>query len=80
MCAWSWRARLLNTGAASTLAVERLARQMYEASHPGDTPWTRRGWEVRQAWLAKARNRIEDVGLSLDRFEIWRELKALFRR
>ena len=71
---------MLNTGVINTRAVERLARKMYEAKHPDGMPWTRRGWEVRQAWQTKARQRIEGVGLSLDRFELWREIKSLFRR
>jgi hypothetical protein len=71
---------LLNTGVINTRAIERLARKMYEAKHPGATPWTRRGWEVRQAWHTKARQRIEGVGHSLDRFELWRKIKSLFRR
>jgi hypothetical protein len=78
MCALSWRVKLLSTGAINTRAVERLARKLYEANHPGDTPWTRRGWEVRQEWQAKARNRIETVGFSLDRFDFWHEIKSLF--
>src|SRR6266567_1821029 len=48
--AWSWRAKLL-----SARGIERLARKMYEASCPAGAPWPHHGWNVRQAWLAKAR-------------------------
>ena len=73
ICAWSWRAKL-----HSARGIERLARKLYEASHPADMPWPRRGWDVRQAWLGKARQ-VAGVGPTVERLPVWREIKLLLR-
>jgi hypothetical protein len=41
-------------------AIEVLARQLYEESEPGATPWARRECTVREAWLGKAKQILED--------------------
>jgi hypothetical protein len=58
-------------------AVERLAQRLYEQSNPGPKPWLRLGWDVREAWLLKARNSLESSTSSLDRFYFWRPAKSL---
>jgi hypothetical protein len=63
----------------SARGIERLARKMYEANHPGGTPWPRRGWDIRQVWLGKARQRIEGGGAPVERSRVWREIKLLLR-
>ena len=40
--------------------VERLANKLYDASGPRGTPWLRQGWNVRQAWLKEAGERLND--------------------
>ena len=73
ICAWSWKAKLL-----SARGIERLARKLYEASHPAGGPWPHRGWDVRQAWLGKARQ-VAGVGPAVERLPVWREIKLLLR-
>jgi hypothetical protein len=73
ICAWSWRAKLL-----SARGIERLARKMYEVSHPAGAPWPHHGWDVHQAWLAKARE-AAGVGPAAVRLPLWREIKLLPR-
>jgi len=60
----------------STRRSERLARKMYEASHPAGAPWPHCGWRVRQDWLGKSRQ-VAGVGRSTERLPIWREIKLL---
>jgi len=73
ICAWSWRAKLLNAR-----GIERLARKMYEASQPAGSPWPHHGWDVRQAWLGKARA-AAGIGPTAERLPVWREIKVLLR-
>jgi hypothetical protein len=40
--------------------VERLANKLYDASGPR-APWLRQGWNVRQAWLKEAGERLRDA-------------------
>jgi hypothetical protein len=42
-------------------AIEALAQQLYEESEPGATPWARRERTVREAWLSKAKQILEDT-------------------
>lgn len=73
------RAKFLRTGATNMRAIERLAQKMYEANNPGDIPWVGRGWDVRKAWLSKARQRFEGAGAPVDSLYIWDKIKSLFR-
>jgi hypothetical protein len=73
ICAWSWRAKLL-----SARGIERLARKMYEVSHPAGAPCRHHGWNVRQAQLAKARE-VAGVGPAAVLLPFWRENKLLPR-
>jgi hypothetical protein len=73
ICAWTWKAKLL-----SARGIERLARKMYEASWPAGPPWPHHGWDVRQAWLCKARV-AAGIGPATERVPVWRKLKLLLR-
>lgn len=58
--------------------IERLARRMYEAAHPAGAPWPHNGWNVRQAWLGKARQSA-GVGSEVEYLPMWRRIKLLLR-
>jgi hypothetical protein len=49
---------------------------MYDASDPGSIPWLRQGWTIRQAWLERARERLEGAAGGFSRrsgawWDIW---------
>lgn len=52
---------------------------MYEQSPSRVTPWPHRGWDVRQAWLDKARQELAEGGSAVERFPAWHEIKLLLR-
>ena len=49
---------------------------MYEASQPPGSPWPHRGWDVRQAWLGKARA-AAGIGPAAELLPVWRKTKLL---
>lgn len=63
---------------SSERGIERLARRMYEATHPAGAPWPHNGWKARQAWLGKARE-AAGVGPEIETFPVWRQIKLLLR-
>lgn len=54
------------------LALERLARKIYDESNAGPKPWLRLGWDVREAWLEKAEAILDTAGPSFDWLYFWR--------
>ena len=62
----------------SARGIERLARRMYEASQPAGSPWPHHGWDVRQAWLGKARA-AAGIGPAAEPLPVWRKIKLLLR-
>lgn len=58
-------------------AVERLAEKLYLQSNPGNKPWLRLGWDVRESWLLKARESLDANGSSLDWLYFWRSGKPI---
>jgi hypothetical protein len=63
-------------------AIEALAQRMYEAAHPGELPWSRRGWVIRKTWLTRAQQRLERAEPLLGGFNprlLWQQIKSLFR-
>ncbi len=50
---------------------------MYEANDPGGMPWVYCGWDVRKAWMNKAQQRREGIGVA-EGFHFWQKMKSLF--
>jgi hypothetical protein len=68
---WSWSVKLSSAEFRRSRLVERLAHKMYEASEPASMPWLRQGWDVRQAWLRMAQERLGNSRNSLERLYAW---------
>jgi hypothetical protein len=52
---------------------------MYEASGSGGAIWLRQGWVVRQAWMKRARGRLDGVGSPGNRPHAWWNVRQSFR-
>jgi hypothetical protein len=63
----SSRTKLPSAAALRARAIESLAQKMYEASDPDGVSWSRRGRIVREPWLKKAWQRLEEAGDAADR-------------
>ena len=63
---------MFSTGARRARAVERLAEKMYQAGNPGLRPWLRLGWGVREVWMKRASQVLENGSPSISRLMFWR--------